>query len=254
MSRKIHVYGNWKMNHLKQDVENFFSGLSDSINDFDCKKGICPQSLHLSLITEAASQKNILIGSQNCSHENAGAFTGDNSPQALKDLNVSFTLVGHSERRSIFKEGHELLNLKTKKALESDLDVVFCIGETLEERENDKTFDVLKKQLSEGLKDIPKSDLDRIILAYEPVWAIGTGKVATPEQADETHQFIRKFVSEELEFNPETVAILYGGSVKPSNAKGLFDMPNIDGGLVGGASLKAEDYLELCKIADQNSK
>ena len=254
MSRIIHVYGNWKMNHLKSDVINFISKLSESVIELDCKQGVCPQSIHLSMIIEAFAKKGILVGSQNCSHEAFGAFTGDNSPQALKEIGVNFTLVGHSERRSIFNEGHEILNLKAKKALECNLDVVFCVGETLEERENNKTFDVLKEQLAEGLKGISKSDLSRVILAYEPVWAIGTGKVATPMQAEETHQFIRKFVSEELEFIAEDVFILYGGSVKPSNAKGLFEMANIDGGLVGGASLKAEDYLELCKIADRTMK
>lgn len=249
MSRIIHVYGNWKMNHLKEDVSQFFSELNDSINELDCKRGICPQSMHLSLIIDQAAKKGIAVGAQNSSHENSGAFTGDSSPLALKDLAVSFTLVGHSERRSIFNEDHQILNLKTKKALENNLDIVFCIGETLEQRESGKTFEVLKEQLKEGLRGISKPDLTKIILAYEPVWAIGTGKVATPQQAEETHQFIREYASEELEFSKEEVVILYGGSVKPSNAAGLFEMPNIDGGLVGGASLKAKDFLELCKIA-----
>jgi triosephosphate isomerase (TIM) len=249
MSRVLHIYGNWKMNHLRTDVTRFFSEINDSAIALNCKQGICPQDIHLSMIIDEATKKGISVGAQNSSHQNAGAFTGDTSPKALKDLGVTFTLVGHSERRSIFNENHRILNLKTKKALESNLDIVFCIGETLDQRESGKTFDILKEQLIEGLKGITKADLSKIILAYEPVWAIGTGKVATPEQADETHRFIREFVSSELKFSKEQVVILYGGSVKPSNASGLFEMPNIDGALVGGASLKACDYLELCKIA-----
>jgi triosephosphate isomerase (TIM) len=252
MNRLIHVYGNWKMNHMLNDVSNFFSELGTSTSELNCKQGLCPQSIHLPAMIDKSTNLKIKVGSQNCSHETAGALTGDISPKALKDLGVNFTLVGHSERRSIFKESHLILNKKTKTALENNLDVVFCIGETLEERESDKTFDILKTQLAEGLKDIDKSNLSRIILAYEPVWAIGTGKVATPLQAEKTHSFIRNFVSEGLGFIAEEVIILYGGSVKPSNAQGLFEMPNIDGALVGGASLKAQDYLELCKIADQN--
>lgn len=251
MTREIHVFGNWKMNQNKGDIYKFFEELGDSLSELKCQKGISPQFIHLPLALELATDYGIEIGAQNCSHESKGAFTGDVSPTGIKDLGASFTLIGHSERRAIFNEDHALLAQKTKLALENGLKVVFCIGETLEEREADKTLEVLQTQLSEGLKGIAKDQLENIILAYEPVWAIGTGKVATPEQAEEAHQFIRQYASDNLGFSAEELIILYGGSVKPSNAEGLFKMSNIDGGLVGGASLIADDYLALCKIAHE---
>ncbi len=248
MAKEKYIYGNWKMNHLKSDLYEFFEDLA-SILELKCHKGITPQSLHLPLAIELSRPLGIQIGAQNCSHKKVGAFTGEISTKAIFEAGATFTLVGHSERRHLFFEKNDLLNEKVKAALSENLEVVFCIGETLEERQKNQTFDVLKKQLSEGLKDIPKEFFSKIILAYEPVWAIGTGQVATPEQADETHQLIRQYMENELQFSKEEVIILYGGSVKPSNAKDLLSMSNIDGALVGGASLKGQDFLELCKIA-----
>ena len=242
MSRAIHIVGNWKMNMNLKDVQNFFSevasqGLPNSENQF----WVAPQSIH---ITEALKvSDNIKVGAQDCSAEDHGAFTGEISTESLKDLGAHFTLVGHSERRSLHNESHELLNKKTQKALANDLKVIFCVGETLEEREAGQTFEVVQEQLREGLKDIDKhSD---IIIAYEPVWAIGTGKTATPEQAEEVHAMIRTYAAENLGFLAGDLVILYGGSVKPANVKELLACPNIDGGLVGGASLKADSYLQL---------
>ncbi|EQC45667.1 triose-phosphate isomerase [Bacteriovorax sp. Seq25_V] len=237
--RKTLVVGNWKMNQSLGDIEAFFTTVKAS--NFTDEAWIAPQALHLSKLIELAP-KNFKTGAQNCSYENSGAFTGEVSPTSLKELGCEFVILGHSERRAIFKETHEELNLKVKKALVNNLKVIFCIGETLEERESGKIEAVLGEQLKKGLQGVSSSD---VIVAYEPVWAIGTGVTATPAQAQETHEFVRKFLKEETELNAEETLILYGGSVKPDNAKELFSCADIDGGLVGGASLKAESFMGL---------
>lgn len=252
MSRKIHIYGNWKMNQLTDDIYRFFDEMEDdSLAELKCQGGIAPQFPHLSLVKEKAMPLGIKTGAQNCSHQTSGAFTGDTSPAVLKDLDLDFVILGHSERRTVFGESNQTINEKTLLALELGLDVVFCIGETLEEREANKTFDVLKAQLDEGLKGVAKEKHADIIIAYEPVWAIGTGKVATPDQAQEAHAYIRKHLAENHGFNKESLIIQYGGSVKPANAHGLLSLPDIDGALVGGASLKPGDFYELMKIGSE---
>ncbi len=237
--RKTLVVGNWKMNQSLSDITNFFNSVKES--GFSDEAWIAPQALHLSKLIEVAP-KNFKTGAQNCSYENTGAFTGEISPSSLKELGCEFVIIGHSERRAIFKETHDELNLKVKKALESHLKVIFCIGETLEERESGKIEAVLGEQLKKGLEGVNSSD---VIIAYEPVWAIGTGVTATPAQAQETHEFVRSFLAKETALNAEATLILYGGSVKPDNAKELFSCADIDGGLVGGASLKAESFMGL---------
>jgi triosephosphate isomerase len=217
------------MNLLKKDIVSFFETLKKNPPPFKVK--ICPQYMHIPLALELAKSLQMEIGAQNCHFENKGAFTGEISPEGLKDLGVSFTLVGHSERRTLFNEGNELLHHKITSALKAGLEVVYCVGENLFERENGLTDQVLSQQLS-----ILKSE--KIIIAYEPVWAIGTGKSATPQMAEESHLFIKKFLrNKNLE-----LPVIYGGSVKPENIAELWQMPNIDGFLVGGASLSPKDF------------
>lgn len=240
--REVHIVGNWKMNQSVEEINSFFKelGTLDSIN---CQAWIAPQAMHLGKLLE---QSVVKVGSQNCAEQDAGAFTGELSPKSLKDLGVHFTLVGHSERRAIYKEDDSLLNAKTLKALENGLQVIFCIGETLQEREDGKVEEVLAGQLRNGLKGLNSSHVGKVIVAYEPVWAIGTGVVATPEQAQEAHKFTRSVLKEIEGFDSEETIILYGGSVKPSNVVGLLENEDIDGALVGGASLKGQSFKDLC--------
>lgn len=226
------LVANWKMNQNTKLISEFLGRFNEKYSG-KRQAWIAPQAIHLSLGMSLSNK--VQWGAQNVSQENSGAFTGELSPQALKDLGAGFVLIGHSERRSLFNESDELLNKKTARALENGLKVIFCIGETLTERETNKTFDVIKNQLTCGLKGI---NLEQVILAYEPVWAIGTGKTATPQEAQQVHAFIRTVV-------PGT-PILYGGSVKPDNVEELLAQKDIDGALVGGASLKADDFLALC--------
>jgi len=246
--RTTYMLGNWKMNQGMQDVMSFCEELNLAWNNLPKKAlcGIAPQALHLPAL-KTNLPKDLMVGAQNCSEHLQGAFTGEISPAAIKDFGADFTLVGHSERRQLFHEQDRLLNTKAKLALGCDLKVVFCIGETLEEREGGSTEAVLRHQLVEGLKGI--STTPKLIIAYEPVWAIGTGKTATPEMAEETHAFVRQVLAE-LGHDAASTSILYGGSVKPDNVQGLLACPNIDGGLVGGASLKAKDFLALCHAAN----
>lgn len=237
--RKTHIVGNWKMNQSLEEIKAFFNALSSE--NLTSEAWIAPQSLHLGLVKELAGDK-FKVGTQNSAYEDNGAFTGEISPKNIKEMGLHFTIIGHSERRSIFGETHEVLNRKTKKALENDLTVIFCIGETLEEREAGKVEEVLAEQISKGLEGV---DSSKVIVAYEPVWAIGTGVTASPEQAQDAHAFIRKFLGEKTKLNAEETVILYGGSVKPANVKELLNCPDIDGGLVGGASLKADTYKGL---------
>ena len=239
LMRKTHIVGNWKMNQSIEEIKAFFNELSNE--NLTSEAWIAPQAIHLALVQDLAGS-NFKVGSQNCAYEDSGAFTGEISPKSLKDMGAHFTIIGHSERRAIFGENHQTLNNKTTKALENDLTVIFCIGETLEEREAGKVEEVLAEQISKGLEGISS---DKVIVAYEPVWAIGTGVTASPQQAQDAHAFIRTFLKDKTQLNAEETIILYGGSVKPSNVKELLDCPDIDGGLVGGASLKADTYRGL---------
>lgn len=234
-----YIVGNWKMNQTLGDIEVFFGDVIKNDSD-NVQSWIAPQLIHLSHCLNIAKNKKIEIGTQNISTNNSGAFTGETSPVAAKEIGVSFTLVGHSERRSLFKENSELLNQKTKNALANNLKVIFCIGETLEEREADKTLEILKNQTLMGLKDI--TDFKNIIIAYEPVWAIGTGKVATPKEIGEVHQYLKNLCQESF---GRDIPLLYGGSVKPGNVVEIMATQGVNGALVGGASLKAQDFNQL---------
>lgn len=241
--REVHIVGNWKMNMTLHEISNFFIDMSKMKMELNCKAWIAPQALHIPILKEIAFTTGaIQIGAQNCSEQDAGALTGEISPVALADIGAEFVIIGHSERRTIFKENNSLLNKKVLNALKHGLKVIYCVGETLEEREQNKTFSVIESQMSEGLKDLPADKATQLLIAYEPVWAIGTGKVATAEQAEEAHAFIRS----KLAHSPDQTIILYGGSVKPDNIDSLLAKENIDGALVGGASLKASDFRALC--------
>lgn len=241
--REVHIVGNWKMNMTLHEISNFFIEMSKMKMELKCKAWVAPQALHIPILKEIAFTTGaIQIGAQNCSEHDSGAFTGEVSPVALADIGSEFVIIGHSERRTIFKEDNALLNKKVLNALKHGLKVIYCVGETLEEREQNKTFAVLEEQMNTGLKDLPADMAAQLLIAYEPVWAIGTGKVATAEQAEEAHAFIRS----KLAYRADQTIILYGGSVKPDNIDSLLAKENIDGALVGGASLKASDFRALC--------
>lgn len=243
-----YVVGNWKMNQNLASIKEFFMGLDRMKLELKCEAWIAPQFVHIPILKDLAfSLGKSKIGAQNCAFAENGAHTGEVSASTLSDMGVEFVIIGHSERRSIYKETNEVINQKVTIALNHSLKVIFCVGETLEERENNKTFEVIRQQLHLGLKGLMWNQ--DLIVAYEPVWAIGTGKTATPEQAEEAHAFIRKELSLQFGERGKTVPLLYGGSIKPDNFKELLSKPSIDGGLVGGASLKISDYGALCSIA-----
>ncbi|MEN8201142.1 MAG: triose-phosphate isomerase [Bacteroidota bacterium] len=245
MRKKI-VAGNWKMNTLLKDGMELAKAVEKLKKEktSDALVIIAPPYTHLSKVNEMIF--NVKLSAQNCASEASGAYTGEISPDMLVSTGVEYVIIGHSERRSYYKEDNELLNKKTKLALASGLKPIFCCGELLEEREAGKLFDVIREQLEVGLRDLTSEEMGQVIIAYEPVWAIGTGVVASPDQAQEMHKFIRDLLAEI--FNDkvaEDMTILYGGSCKPSNAAELFANPDVDGGLIGGASLKAEDFLAI---------
>lgn len=245
MRKKI-VAGNWKMNTLLKDGMELAKAVEtlEKEQTSDALVIIAPPYTHLSRVKELI--KNIKLSAQDCASEASGAYTGEISPAMLVSAGVEYVIIGHSERRAIFKEGNELLNKKVKLALSQGLKPIYCCGEVLEQREAGELFDVVREQLEVGLKDLSGEEIDKTVIAYEPVWAIGTGVVATPDQAQEMHKFIRGLVAEMFgEQVAENMPLLYGGSCKPSNAAELFAKPDVDGGLIGGASLKAEDFLAI---------
>ncbi|MDN5341867.1 MAG: phosphoglycerate kinase [Oceanotoga sp.] len=250
--KKFILAGNWKMNKNNSEAAAFVNKLIGKIGNeekIDVILGVPFTSLEK--IADITSGTNIKVSSQNMYFEESGAYTGEISPDMLKDINVTHVILGHSERRDIFGETNEIINKKIKKSLEKELTPIFCVGEHLEEREKGLIFNTIEKQIKEGLNEIEKDEINKIIIAYEPVWAIGTGKVATPAQAQEVHKYIRDLLSEMYgEEVAQKVTLLYGGSVKPSNYFGLFIQKDIDGGLVGGASLK-EDFIDLANIMNE---
>jgi triosephosphate isomerase (TIM) len=248
MRKKI-VAGNWKMNmNLSEGID-----LAGSIKKHFQNKGIleadvvlCAPYIHLSALGGILKGSNITYGAQNCASEPSGAFTGEISCDMIKSTGASYVIIGHSERRIYYKEDDSLLNKKTLLAIKTGLNAIFCCGELLPEREANTHLKIVKRQLENGLFNLDDNDFKKIIIAYEPVWAIGTGLTATPEQAQEMHKYIRTLVSER--YNPGIAgqtSILYGGSCKPSNASEIFAMADVDGGLIGGASLKMEDFCSI---------
>ena len=245
MRKKI-VAGNWKMNTLLNDGMELAKAVEklEKEKTSDALAIIAPPFTHLSKVRELI--ENVKLSAQDCASEASGAYTGEVSPEMLLSTGVEYVILGHSERRSYFHEDNPLLNKKVKLALSKGLKPIFCCGEVLEEREAGKLFDVVREQLEVGLKDLTTEEIGRVVIAYEPVWAIGTGVVATPDQAQEMHKFIRDLLVDLFDDKlAENMSILYGGSCKPSNADELFANPDVDGGLIGGASLKAEDFIAI---------
>lgn len=243
MSKKIYLYGNWKMNNTYSETEKFFEEFTPAYAPFKDDKnlevGIFAPFTSLWPLSQGAKKNGIVFGAQNVYYEPKGAFTGEISIPMLKEYNVTHIIIGHSERRHIFLESDEVIAKKTKAVLDAGIIPVLCYGETLEERESGNTFTVMERQLKSAISSLTPAEVNKIIYAYEPVWAIGTGKTATPEQAEEVCGWSRKLIGD------EKVVILYGGSVKGSNAKELLSMADIDGALVGGASLKPAPFLEI---------
>ena len=244
MRKKI-VAGNWKMNmNLQEGV-----ALAKELNTMlaadkpACDVIICTPFIHLASVANELNAEVIGLGAENCADKEKGAFTGEVSASMVKSTGAQYVILGHSERRAYYHETAEILKEKINLALANGLKVIFCIGEVLEERESGKQNEVVKAQLEGSLFDLSKEEFSNIILAYEPVWAIGTGKTATAEQAEEMHAFIRSVIADKFGAEAaENVSILYGGSCKPSNAKEIFAKVNVDGGLIGGAALKAADF------------
>ncbi|MEN3046594.1 MAG: triose-phosphate isomerase [Candidatus Hydrothermales bacterium] len=248
---KKFLFANWKMNLLKKDIiewkRKFFKIYKEiEKNKENVEIKIFVPFTHIFYAKKLFSGTEIEIGAQDMFYKEKGAYTGAVSPLHLKDLGVKSVIIGHSERRRIFKEDEEIIQKKLKKALELDFDVVFCIGETLEERERGETERVIENQILSGFKDIDKQKLNKIKIAYEPVWAIGTGKVATSEQALSAHRFIINLVKEKFDYE---IKVLYGGSISPENFDSLVCFEEISGGLVGGASLSGDIFARLVNIA-----
>lgn len=246
------VIANWKMNGNVALVDTFVSSLSETKTS--CKVVICPPAVYLNSFKQKLdSTSKVTLGAQNVSEHDSGAFTGELSISMLTEIGVSHIIVGHSERRAMYGETNEIVALKAKKVLEASLTPVICIGESLEERENERTFSVITEQLSAVFNELTYSEWNNVVLAYEPVWAIGTGKTATPQQAQEVHEFIRQAISEKLDVETsKKLSILYGGSVNPTNSAELFAQADVDGGLVGGASLKVNDFMKICHSVSAN--
>ena len=242
MRRNI-IAGNWKMNMLPNEAISFIEEIEPLVKDTNNEVIICVPFTDFFYANNMAQGTNIQVGVQNMHYEDKGAYTGEISAPMLKSVNCKYAIVGHSERRQYFNETDETVNKKIKKALEYELTPIVCVGETLEEKEAGKTIEIITSQIEKGLVDLTASDLDKIVIAYEPIWAIGTGKTATSEDAQNAIQAIREKIKSL--FNTDDVSILYGGSVKGSNAKELFEMKDIDGGLVGGASLEAKTFEEI---------
>lgn len=239
------------MNHLVGTAVETASALKALVADVDSADiVICPVFTALDAVGKALAGSNVQLGAQNCYLKENGAFTGEISPQMLLDVGCAWTIIGHSERRQFFGETDEVLNQKLKFALGAGLKVMFCIGETLEEREGGKMNDVLIRQVTHGLQGLAESDFANLSVAYEPVWAIGTGVTATPEQAQEAHAFVRGLVKDQFGATvADGLRIQYGGSVKPDNAAELMAKPDVDGSLVGGAALKADSFAGIVKAS-----
>ncbi|MFP5470652.1 MAG: triose-phosphate isomerase [Bacteroidia bacterium] len=247
MRRKI-VAGNWKMNLNKNEAFSLFNRFKQTKFPFNTEAIIFPPSVYLMQMSDS----EINVGAQNCYYEKNGAFTGEISAEMLSSLGVKYCLVGHSERREYFKESDKELSKKVDALLAHNITPVFCFGEKLEDREKNRHHQVVLNQLTKALFHLSPNEISKLILAYEPVWAIGTGKTATSAQAQEMHHFVRNFIAENKGLDTANdIKILYGGSCKPSNAEELFSCADVDGGLIGGASLIYDDFLKLIDIASK---
>lgn len=250
MRKKI-VAGNWKMNMTFDEGLNFAKSINQYFSEKPPAKSeviLCTPFIHLKAVSEILKQGKVSLGAQNCGSEISGAFTGEVSAPMIKSTGAQYVIIGHSERRTYYHEDDKLLNKKTILAINTGLKVIFCCGEIKEEREAGRHLIVVNKQLEEGLFTLSADEMKKITIAYEPVWAIGTGLTATPDQAQEMHLYIRGLVKEKYGKEcAEMTTILYGGSCKPSNAAEIFSKPDVDGGLIGGASLKKEDFIAIAE-------
>jgi len=250
MRSKI-VAGNWKMNNDKNETKNLIKELKESLKELKLKNTrviIAPTAVFLQRTAKKVEGTSLEVAAQNMHQEESGAYTGEISANMLKSIGVDIAILGHSERREYFGENDALLAKKVDQALKHKLEVIFCFGEVLEDRKSENHFQVVKTQIKNALFHLNSDDWKNIILAYEPVWAIGTGETASPEQAQEMHAFVRELVAERyISSVAENVSILYGGSVKPANAEEIFSKEDVDGGLIGGAALKADDFTAIIK-------
>ena len=247
MMRRPVIAGNWKMFKTAQEARDLVTALIPLVeNNKEVDVVVAPVFTVLGAVNPLLEGTTVKLSAQDCFWEEEGAFTGEISPKFLVDAGCTHVIIGHSERRQYFSETNETVNKKLKAALSARLTPLFCLGETLEQRENGSTFDIIRQQLSEGLAGITGDAIGAVVIAYEPVWAIGTGKTASDEQAQEVHSFIRKYLSDTYGIDiADSTRILYGGSVKPDNVRGLMSQPDIDGALVGGASLKADSFAAI---------
>ncbi|MBQ9201531.1 MAG: triose-phosphate isomerase [Bacteroidales bacterium] len=249
MRKKI-VAGNWKMNKTLQEGLDLAKGLDEVLakEKVNCQVIIGTPFIHLASVCAAIDTAKIGVAAENCADHVSGAYTGEVSAAMVKSTGADYVILGHSERRAYYGETPEMLKTKVRLALDNGLTPIFCIGEVLEERKAGKHFEVVKAQVEGSLFDLSAEDFSKIILAYEPVWAIGTGETATPGQAEEIHAYIRQVIADKYGKQvADDCSILYGGSCKPSNAKELFANPDVDGGLIGGASLKVEDFMGIVR-------
>ena len=250
MSRNYYIAGNWKMHMTRQQAAELAQSLVTQLKGGSHRYLIAPSFTLLETVSVYVEDTNIRLGAQNCAPDEQGAHTGEVSVLQLKDLGVQTIILGHSERRHSYKEDDALINKKVKLALKHSFEVILCIGELLEEREAGKVEEVCERQIVKGLEDVSTADLGNVVIAYEPVWAIGTGKTATPEDAEAVHAFVRKVIARLYgEDAAAKIIIQYGGSVKPDNAAQLMAMKNIDGALVGGASLKIDTFVPIARFS-----
>jgi triosephosphate isomerase (TIM) len=251
MSRKYLIAGNWKMNLTPDDSASLVDEINAVVgNQSNVQVCVCPPYTSLPVVSDKVEQTEVLLGAQNMHAQSSGAYTGEISAEMLRSLYVSHVILGHSERRQYCGETNSSINQKILSAIQANLKPIYCVGETLDEREAGKTMEVVSNQVREGLESYPSSALDLLVVAYEPVWAIGSGKTATDEMAQEVHAGIRKVLIEIFgEPAAASIRILYGGSMKPENAAGLLAQPDVDGGLIGGASLSAKPFCDIVEAA-----
>ncbi|MDX1590909.1 MAG: triose-phosphate isomerase [Balneolaceae bacterium] len=254
--RQFLIAGNWKMNAGPKEAKKLADQIAGSWANtkLKCEVLICPPFVSIPFVVKRFRDTALKTGAQNVHTEDNGAYTGEISTEMIKELTCEYVIAGHSERRAYFFETNELVAEKAQKIIDSGLKPIVCVGEKLEERKNNTHREVVKEQLLSVINKLDASDAENLVIAYEPVWAIGTGETASPEQAQEMHQFIRELVDKEWGTDAsETVRILYGGSMKPANAKDLLTQPDVDGGLIGGASLQEESFSEIITIAESIS-
>ena len=246
--RRTIVAGNWKMNASKESVNKLILGILSGMSEVRSEVVVCAPFPYLSQVEALITHSQVKLGAQNLNTNSSGAFTGEVSANMIKDFGARHVIVGHSERRSLYGETSPLVAEKVKAALDSDLTPILCVGESLEQRESGETEIVVAEQINTVIESVGIDAFRNIIIAYEPVWAIGTGKTASPEQAQAAHLFIRDLLRKSNESIAQSTHILYGGSMNAGNAKELISCADIDGGLIGGAALKAEDFLQICRV------